>query len=96
MKYTVSLTRAAEADLVRLTEFLAEQSATTARRAGETLKSALRSLQDMPLRTPRRENGLHEMSIRFGESGYVIQYRVDPHAVVIARIFHTRERRSSD
>ncbi len=34
-----------------------------------------------------------ELYIRFGDSGYVVQYRIDPDAVLVARIFHMREAR---
>ena len=62
-------------------------------RAGETIKAALRGLQTLPLRTRARPDGLHELSVRFGAGAYVIQYRIDADTVVIARIFHSRERR---
>ena len=39
------------------------------------------------------QNSLRELYIRFGDSGYVVQYRVDTNVVVIARIFHMREAR---
>ena len=34
-----------------------------------------------------------ELMVPFSSSGYVVRYRVDPDAVVIARIFHMREDR---
>ena len=38
-------------------------------------------------------DGLRHLYIPFGDSGYVVQYRVDADAVVVARIFHAREDR---
>jgi hypothetical protein len=38
-------------------------------------------------------DGLRELDVPFGRYGYVIVYRVDPDAVVVARIFHTHENR---
>lgn len=32
--------------------------------------------------------------IPFSSSGYVVQYRVDPEKVIVARIFHMREDRA--
>lgn len=36
---------------------------------------------------------MRELYIQFGDSGYVVQYRVDGDIVVVARIFHMREAR---
>jgi len=41
----------------------------------------------------REKEDHRELYIRFGDSGYVVQYRVDADAVVVARIFHAREDR---
>lgn len=38
-------------------------------------------------------DGLRHLYIRFGDSGYVVQYRVDADTVFVARIFHAREER---
>lgn len=34
-----------------------------------------------------------ELMIPFSSSGYVVRYRVDPDAVLVARIYHMREDR---
>lgn len=34
-----------------------------------------------------------ELMISFSSSGYVVRYRVDTDAVIVARIFHMRENR---
>lgn len=93
MIYRVELAPQAERDLVRLVDFLAEHSETTARRAGDAIKLGLRSLARMPARARRISDDLHEFDIRFGKSGYVVQFRVKHDAVVVARIFHMREDR---
>ncbi|MDO9587246.1 MAG: type II toxin-antitoxin system RelE/ParE family toxin [Brevundimonas sp.] len=97
MTYRVQLTAEAEHDLVRLADFLAERRESAARHAGSTIKAALRSLARMPARARRTSDDLHEFAIRFGQSGYVVRFRVDHDTVVIARIYHMREdRRGSD
>jgi len=93
--YRVTLTAEAGRDLVRLADFLAGHNENAARRAGATIKTALRSLARMPTRARRISDDLHEFDLRFGKSGYVVQFRVVQHDVVIARIFHMREDRSS-
>ncbi len=93
MIYRVALTAEAERDLVRLAEFLARRNENAARGAGATIKTALRSLAHMPARTRRISEDLHEFDIRFGKSGYVVQFRVADGAVIIARIYHMREDR---
>ncbi len=93
MIYRIELTADAERDLVRLADFLAERSERAARRAGRDIKAALRSLARMPARARRTSDDLHEFAIRFGQSGYVVQFRVRDDTVVIARIYHMREDR---
>lgn len=93
MNYRVDLAPEAERDLVRLVDFLAEQSETAARRAGDAIKLGLRSLARMPTQARRIFDDLHEFDIRFGKSGYVVQFRLEPDAVIVARIFHMREDR---
>ena len=85
----------ARADLFRLNAFLARRSPDAARRAMDAIDAALRSLTHMPFRARRILGDLHEFDIRFGKSGYVVQFRVDHLAVIIARVFHMREDRSS-
>lgn len=94
MTWRVALTTEAERDLVRLAEFLTRHNESVARRAGAKIKTALRSLDHMPTRARRLSDELHEFDIRFGKSGYVVQFRVAHDVVIIARIFHMREDRS--
>jgi plasmid stabilization system protein ParE len=91
--YRIQLTAQAERDLVRLANFLGERSERAARRASRDIKAALRSLARMPARARRISDDLHTFPIRFGQSGYVVQFRVRDDTVVIARIHHMREDR---
>ena len=97
MNYRVTVAPKARADLFRLNAFLAGQNPDAARRAMDAIDSGLRSLSEMPDRAPERPQGMRELMIPFGISGYVVQFRVDDNTVVIARIHHMREdRRGSD
>lgn len=96
MRHRITVTPEARADLFRLNAFLANQSPRAARRAMNTIDAGLRSLQRMPARARRISDHLHEFDIRFGQGGYVIQFRIDRGVVIVARIFHMREDRSPD
>ena len=89
MTWRVVVLPKAEADLIRLARF---HSPSASMRMGETLKGALRSLAEMPLRTPIRNSG-HELFVPFGDAGYMVTYRVEQGRVLVTRIFHTREDR---
>ena len=93
MNYRITVAPKARADLLRLNAFLAGQSDAAARRAMDAIDAGLRSLGEMPDRAPERSAGMREFVIRFGQSGYVVQFRVMDDTVVIARIHHMREDR---
>jgi plasmid stabilization system protein ParE len=79
-------------DRRRVIGFLREVNPNAARRATQTIIQAAAQLAHSP-RIGLARDGLRELYVPFGDSGYVIQYRVDADAVVIARIFHAREER---
>ena len=88
----VRLSVQATADRQRLAAFLAEHDPRAALRAVDAITTGIARLADMP-RIGQRVGGARELYIRFGDSGYVVQYRIDPDAVLVARIFHMREAR---
>ncbi|AYV48470.1 type II toxin-antitoxin system RelE/ParE family toxin [Caulobacter flavus] len=93
MKRTVRLTQTARRDLLRLEDFLAEKSPEAANRAMNALSGALLSLGEHAERgRPAQEPGLRQINVPFGNSGYVIRYRIGPSAVVVTRVKHARER----
>lgn len=94
MKRTVRLTARAEKDLQRLEDFLAGMSPEASLRAADAITQAVLSLADHPERgfTGPAPN-LRQIAVPFGDSGYIIQYRVQAQAVIVAHIKHARERR---
>lgn len=81
-------------DLQRLREFLRPRSADAARRAGEAIRKGVKILGAHP-RLGRMVDDLpeefREWLIDFGDSGYVVRYRVDEAAVTILSIRHQKE-----
>lgn len=93
MKRAVRLSTAAEADLDRLAQFLQEHSPRAAAEAARTIRDAILQLADFPMLGIATEGARRRLTIRFGASGYAVEYRVDTDTVIIARIFHMREDR---
>jgi plasmid stabilization system protein ParE len=84
----------AENDLERLENFLLERSPKAAVRAARAIREAVLSLDENAERGPMvSDRGTRELAVRFGRNGYVVQYRVLDELVIVARIFHVRERR---
>lgn len=85
---------AAIRDLERLRAFLRPKNPAAARRAGETIVRGLRLLGDQP-KAGRLVEGLpeafREWPIAFGDSGYLVRYRLDGEAVTILAIRHQKE-----
>lgn len=83
----------ANADLRRLVDFLDVLSPTAASRAASVIRQGINDLKQFPDSGSLIADRVRQKSIRFGDSGYVVQYRVDPVHIVIARVFHMREDR---
>jgi len=85
---------AAIRDLKRLREFLRPKSADAARRAGEAIRQGVKVLGAHP-RLGRVVEDLpeefREWLIDFGDSGYVVRYRLDEESVTILAIRHQKE-----
>lgn len=90
----VIVTPRAYDDVRRLERWLLDKDANAAQRVGPLLLEAMMSLSTFPERGVQalRRRG-RELFIPFGANGYVIRYRVEPTQVLIARVFHSRERR---
>ena len=98
MTYRVRFTEQAEADLVRLYEFIlarGETDWTLADRALEAIRNAVRSLELSPFsyRKATPDNPfLRELVIPFGASGYVALFEIDDDKTVsVLAVRHQRE-----
>jgi len=98
VSYQVRFTDDAEADLVRLYEFILTKDQTDwslASRALEAIKNAIRSLELSPFsyRKATASNPfLRELIIPFGASGYVVLFEIDDElTVTILAVRHQRE-----
>ena len=89
----VRISRRAEADLARLVEFLQQENPAAAAQTFGLIASALDVLAEHPLIGRPAEQGLRELIISRGRSGYLALYDYDARrdrAVVLA-IRHQRE-----
>ena len=87
-------TRTAQQAIVRLHRFLSDQDPATARRAIKAIRTGVNVLVQQPrLGRPVDEldAAFREWLIDFGDSGYVVMYRVDDEGVTILAIRHQRE-----
>jgi len=98
MSYSVRFTEEAEADLLRLYDFLLEQdphSTELAQRALSRIAQAIELLKQFPF-TCRKVLGhnpyLRELVISFGAAGYVALFEIEPDDIVtILAVRHQRE-----
>ena len=98
MSFKVRFTEDAEADLVRLYEFILvrdETDWTVAERALQAIKQAIKSLEQSPFsyrKADTRNPFLRELVVPFGTSGYVALFEIDnDRSVTILAVRHQRE-----
>ena len=98
MSYRVRFTKDAEADLLRLYEFILardEADWAIAQRALEAIRNAIRSLELSPFSYRKAAAGnpfLRELVIPFGAAGYVALFEIDnDKTVTILAVRHQRE-----
>lgn len=98
MTYRVRFTQEAEADLVRLYEFIIARDGTdwaVAERALDAIRNAVRSLEFSPFSCRKATAGnafLRELVIPFGSAGYVALFEIDDDkTVTILAVRHQRE-----
>lgn len=98
MTYRVRSTEEAEADLVRLYEFILARDETDwapAEQALEAIRSAVRSLELSPFSFRKATSGnpfLRELVIPFGGTGYVALFEIDDDKTVsVLAVRHQRE-----
>jgi plasmid stabilization system protein ParE len=81
-------------DLARLRDFLGSKNAAAAARAAERILQAAATLRERPeLGRVVEDEDWREFLVPAGRIAYVLRYRIDEDAVVIARVWHSREDR---
>ncbi|MDR3299969.1 MAG: type II toxin-antitoxin system RelE/ParE family toxin [Candidatus Accumulibacter sp.] len=90
----VSYAPGAIRDLQRLREFLRSKNPDAARRAVKAIRQGVRIL-GLQSGMGRPAEGVPEMYrewlIDFGDSGYVVRYRVDADSVTLLAVWHQKE-----
>ena len=90
----VTFAPAAIRDLQRLRNFLRPKNADAARRAGEAIRQGVKILGAHPRLGQMVEDlpeEFREWLIDFGDSGYVVRYRMDDDVVLILKVRHQKE-----
>jgi plasmid stabilization system protein ParE len=85
----------AYADVERLHDFLSPKNPVAADRVVDLLFESAKSLKDVPHKGRPLRHEFRELIVPFGRGAYVLRYRVDERkdTVLIARIWHSRERK---
>lgn len=98
MRYRVRFTREAQADLVRLYEFILARDETdraVAERALDAIKTGIHALESLPFtcRKAASDNPfLRELVISFGSAGHVALFEIDDDkTVTVLAVRHQRE-----
>lgn len=93
MIYSIIVSPQAGKDAERLDQRLMEYSPTAAARFADLLGRTIASLAEHPLRGRAVGPTTREINLPFGQSAYVIRYRVAADRVIITRIWHGLELR---
>ena len=82
-------------DMVRLFDFLKNKNLMAAKRAAQLIKTGADVLQNQPRlgRLMDDDTERRELFLPFGNSSYVLRYKLDGETVVIIRVWHGRELR---
>lgn len=98
MTYQVRFTEAAEADLVRLYEFILTRDAgdwVLAKKALLAIRNAMQALAQSPFSYRKASTNnpfLRELIIPFGGTGYVVLFEIDDeYSVTVLAVRHQRE-----
>ena len=92
----VTVSALAQRDLQRLQDFLKTKNRLAARKAGEVIVRAIQQLKTLPYigrPVPFLPVEYQELVIGFGDSGYVMLYRIDREIdrIVIVTVRHQKE-----
>ncbi|NHZ34278.1 type II toxin-antitoxin system RelE/ParE family toxin [Massilia rubra] len=81
-------------DMQRVYNFLAAKNVAAARRAVKAIRQAVKVLGHQPqVGRPAHDTieTYREWEIDFGDSGYVVRYRIEPGLVMILAVRHQKE-----
>ena len=87
-------TEAALADLVRLADFLLANEPVAATQTASLIEEAVQVLRNHPLIGREAEEGIRELLVSRGRSGYVVMYSIEQameEVVLVLAIRHQRE-----
>jgi plasmid stabilization system protein ParE len=94
-RYRVRFTHDAEADLVRLYDFLLDQDVDVAESALDAIREALGLLRFSPFSCRKAAATgsafIRELVIPFGKRGYVALYEIERRHVTVLAVRHQRE-----
>jgi plasmid stabilization system protein ParE len=93
-RYRLRFTPEAEADLLRLYEFLVVEAPDAAREALAAIKSALALVRISPFSCRRAGTDspfIRELVIPFGKRGYVALFEIEMRFVTVLAVRHQRE-----
>ena len=84
-------------DIERLFLFLRDKNPQAAKNAIKAIRIGAKQLTSFPEagRPMEDETERRELTVAFGDSAYVLRYRLDGEIVVIIRVWHGREDRGS-
>lgn len=86
-------------DVVRLREFIRKENPQAAKKAGQRILTAVNLLVRNPeAGMPCQDEGCEmfkDLYAPFGKGGYTIRYRLDLHNILITRVWHSREERTT-
>lgn len=81
-------------DVQRLYRFLEEKSPDAAKRAVQAIRAQIKIIADHPgvgRPVPDMPDPYREWPIDFGDSGYIVRYRIEGTTGVILAVWHQRE-----
>lgn len=82
-------------DLARLREFIGDENRSAAARAARRIREAAAVLREQPeLGRVVEGEEFRDLVAPFGGGAYVLRYRLDKDAVVVVRVWHSREERT--
>lgn len=89
----VEISTQAQSDIQYLRRWLTQRSPSASQRATRSVVAAAKTLVDFPERGRLTQEGVRELLVPFGSAGYVLQYFIEDNRVIVARVFHSLERR---